>query len=147
MFVDPKDFVKGGDSNGVAVTVNAAEVKGYQGNPFVVTSGNKETQLDRTTYEMQTMIDPGDPDKKREINHMYPGIYAFDSDVYLDLPEGYIGMLKPTVRMAESGCTVEGFFRPGYKGLITGQLNVNGGEFFFEPGEDIAELYVQRVGE
>ena len=66
MFVDPKDFVKGGDSNGVAVMVNAAEVKGYQGNPFVVTSGDKETQLDRTTYEMQTMIDPGDPDKKRE---------------------------------------------------------------------------------
>lgn len=147
MLINPIDFVKGvEEGTGYSVPVNAAVVEGYQGNPFVMTSAEgKESQLDRDTYEMQTMIDPGDPEKTREINHMYPGVYKFSSDVYLDLPEGYVGSIVPNTRMQESGCTVSGTFAPGFKGLITGQLRVDGGEFFFEPGEDVAELLVQKV--
>lgn len=147
MLVNPIDFVKGvKEGTGYSVPVNASAVEGYQGNPFVMTSAEgKDSQLDRTTYELQTMIDPGDIEKKREINHMYPGVYKFTSDIYLDLPENMVATLVANERMQAAGCSVMGTFAPGFKGLISGQLRVDGGEFFFEPGEDVAELLVQKV--
>ncbi len=146
MLVNPIDFVKGvEEGTGYSVPVNAASVEGYQGNPFVMNSAGKDAQLDRETYELQTMIDPGDPEKKREINHMYPGVYKCTSDVYLDLPEGYFGVLYANKRIQEGGGSVMGTFAPGFKGLMSFQLRADGGEFFFEPGEDVAELIVQKI--
>lgn len=148
MLVDPFKMVNGLEdsvkSNGYSVPVNAETIRGYQGNPWVATS---ENTLERETYEMQKMIDPGDSEKKREIYHMFPGTYEFTSNVYANIPADSIGILVANDRVFNSGSSVVlKILKPGYKGLITGQLVVNGGEAFFEPGEDIAELIVMKVG-
>ena len=71
MLVDPTALVSGAEEGtGYSVPISAQTLKGYQGNPFVIT---EEQELTRETYELQTMIDPGDPEKEREIYHMFPG--------------------------------------------------------------------------
>ena len=75
MLVDPIKLVNGvDDSTGYSVAVNAKTIRGFQGNPFVITEDQK---LERETYELQTMIDPGDPDKKRETLFIWPeGVFS-----------------------------------------------------------------------
>ena len=107
---------------------------------------NEEQELERETYELQTMIDPGDPDKEREIYHMFPGTYEFTSDVYANIPAGHVGIMIVNKKMAAGGCSLPTtILEPGYKGLITGQFIANGGEVFLQPGTDIAELIVMKV--
>lgn len=92
------------------------------------------------------MIDPGDPDKEREIYHMFPGTYEFTSDVYANIPAGHVGIMIVNKKMAAGGCSLPTtILEPGYKGLITGQFIANGGEVFLQPGTDIAELIVMKV--
>jgi len=146
MLVDPIKHVNGvDDSTGFSVPVNAKTIRGFQGNPFVITDDQK---LERETYEIQTMIDPGDPDKKREIYHMFPGSYEFTSDVYANVPEGHVGYLVTPTEMLAGGCSVvSSLLEPGYKGLISGQLIINGGEAFIQPGSEVAELVIVKIGE
>ena len=146
MLVDPIKLVNGvDDSTGYSVSVNAKTIRGFQGNPFVITDDQK---LERETYELQTMIDPGDPDKKREIYHMFPGSYEFTSDVYANIPEGHVGYLVATTEILNGGCSINSrLLEPGFKGLISGQFVVNGGEPFIQPGSVIAELVVIKIGE
>ena len=146
MLVDPIKHVNGveGDSTGYSVPVNAKTIRGFQGNPFVITD---DRQLDRETYEIQMMIDPGDPDKEREIYHMFPGSYDFTSDVYANIPEGHVGQLVTPSKLLAAGCSVvSSLMGPGFKGLINGQFVVNGGEAFIQPGSNIAELIIMKVG-
>ena len=148
MIVDAMQFVSGVENekpNGITAPVNAAEVKGFNGSPLVMTSDEKSDGINRETYDLQTMIDPGDEAKEREINHMYPGNYRFVSDTYVNLPKNVYGEVRPNKRLLENGCTVEAYVMPGFKGLIQGVLNVNGGELFFEPGEVIGELVTFEV--
>jgi deoxycytidine triphosphate deaminase len=145
MLVNPKQYVSGIDTDGTgySVPVNAASIRGYQGNPFVITD---ETNLERETYEIQLMIDPGDPEKNREIAHMFPGTYAFTSDAYLTVPKGHVAWLVPSSKLVAAGLSVSSaLFGAGYKGLIEGVLRVDGGEAFIEPGQDIGELVMQKV--
>jgi deoxycytidine triphosphate deaminase len=145
MLVDPKQYVSGveADGTGYSIPVNAAAIRGYQGNPFVVT---EETNLERETYELQLMIDPGDPKKEREIAHMFPGSYAFTSDVYVTVPKGHVAWLLPSAKLVAAGLSVSSaLMGPGHKGLVEGVLRVDGGEAFIEPGQDIAELVIQKV--
>ena len=144
MLVDPKALVNGvNESTGYSVQVNAKTMRGYQGNPLVI---NEDTSLERETYELQTMIDPGDTTKEREIYHMFPGTYEFTSDVYANIPAGHVGLLVVNEKLSAGGCSIPTILlEPGYKGLITGQFIANGGEVFLQPGTDIAELIVMKV--
>jgi deoxycytidine triphosphate deaminase len=144
MLVDPTALVSGAEEGtGYSVPISAKTIKGYQGNPFVI---NEEQELERETYELQTMIDPGDPDKEREIYHMFPGTYEFTSDVYANIPDGHVGIMIVNKKMAAGGCSLPtSILEPGYKGLITGQFIANGGEVFLQPGTDIADLIVMKV--
>ena len=145
MIVDPIKMVNGvDDSTGYSIAVSAKTIRGYQGNPFVKT---EDQTLKRETYEMQMMIDPGDPEKKRELYHMFHGTYEFTSDVYANIPEGHVGILVVNEEFLAAGCSISmQILEPGYKGLIVGQLNVAGGEVFVQPGMDVAELIVMQVG-
>ena len=145
MIVDPIKMVNGvDDSTGYSVAVSAKTIRGYQGNPFVKT---EDQTLKRETYEMQMMIDPGDPEKKRELYHMFHGTYEFTSYVYANIPEGHVGILVVNEEFLAAGCSISmQILEPGYKGLIVGQLNVAGGEVFVQPGMDVAELIVMQVG-
>jgi len=146
MLIDPIKHVNGvEESTGYSVSVNAKTIRGFQGNPFVVT---EDQQLDRETYELQTMIDPGDQEKKREIYHMFPGSYEFTSDVYANIPEGHVGYLVANADILEAGCSIQSkLLPPKFKGLISGQFIVNGGEAFIQPGSEIAELVILKIGE
>lgn len=146
MLVDPIKHVNGvEDTTGYSVPVNAKTIRGFQCNPFVLTD---DQCLDRETYEIQTMIDPGDPDKKREIYHMFPGSYEFTSDVYANIPKGHIGYLTTPKNILAAGCSiVSTILEPESKGLVNGQFIVNGGEAFIQPGSDIAELIIVKIGE
>jgi deoxycytidine triphosphate deaminase len=146
MIVDPIKLVSGveeEDATGYSVPVNAESIRGYQGNPFVKT---EDQELKRETYEMMKMVDPGDPEKKREVYHLFPGVYEFTSSVYINLPKDHIGMLVADADVYEAGLSInQSIIPPGYKGLITAQLNVSGGESFLQPGTAVAELVVQKI--
>jgi len=146
MFVNVFPFTNGvdeKDADGVAVPVTATDMQGYQSNPFVITD---DTNLKRELYDLQKMIDPGDPDKKREIWHMYPGTYYFSSDVYLNVPKDCVAYLVTPSHMMAGGCQVgTKLFKPGFKGLIDGQVMVNGGELFLQPGKPVAELVMVKL--
>jgi|TARA_R110002050_G_scaffold168478_2_gene299811 deoxycytidine triphosphate deaminase len=144
MLVDPTALVNGADEGtSYSVPISAKTIKGYQGNPFVI---NDDQELARETYELQTMIDPGDPDKEREIYHMFPGTYEFTSDVYANIPEGHVGMMIVNKQLQAGGCSIPTtMLEPGFKGLISGQLIANGGECFFQPGTNVADLIVMKV--
>jgi|TARA_R110000744_G_scaffold327849_1_gene433574 deoxycytidine triphosphate deaminase len=144
MLVNPTALVSGAEEGtSYSVPVSAKTIKGYQGNPFVVT---EEQELTRETYELQSMIDPGDPEKEREVYHMFPGTYEFTSDVYANIPEGHVGMMIATKQLQQAGCSIpSSLLAPGYKGLITGQIIINGGEAFFQPGTEVADLIVMKV--
>lgn len=146
MFVNPSPFTNGVEEDGVkaaTVEVTVSEVRGYQGNPFVLTEDN---EMKRETYEMQKMIDPGDPSKEREIYHMFPGSYEFTSDVYVNVPKDCVAWLIPTDDCFRSGVTVESkLLPPGFKGLLSGILRVDGGEMFLQPGMPIAELAMAKL--
>jgi len=144
MFVNPYPFTNGTEEgNGVTVDVTVAEMQGFQGNPFVVTEDN---ELKRELYDLQKMIDPGDPDKKREIWHMFPGAYMFTSEVYVNVPDGHVAYLTTPQKFLDAGCTISSaIYGPGYKGLIQGMYTVNGGECFMQPGQVVANLVMQKV--
>jgi deoxycytidine triphosphate deaminase len=146
MFVNPKPYVNGVDDDGykaISVEVSADKCRGFQGNPLVSTEDN---YMKRETYEIPTMIDPGDPSKNREIWHMYPGVYEFSSDVYINVPDGHVAFLKPTADLFNGGVTVESLIlEPGYKGLVSGHLTVGGGELFLQPGQPVCELFMQKI--
>lgn len=148
MFINPFPFTSGAvekASDSVSVSITVSDMQGYQGNPFVKT---EETTLKRELYDLQKMLDPGDPSKERQIWHMFPGVYYFTSDVYVNVPNGYVAYLVPTQQMIVTGCSiVTRLLKPGYKGLIDGQFVVNGGEVFLQPGQDIAELVMVKAGE
>lgn len=145
MFVNPFPFTNGveaKDADGVSVPVTATDMQGYQSNPFVITD---ETNLKRELYDLQKMLDPGDPNKTREIWHMFPGAYFFSSDVYLNVPKDCVAYLTTPSSMLAGGCSVvTKIFKPGFKGLIEGQLVVNGGELFLQPGKPVAELVMVK---
>lgn len=146
MFVNPLPYTNGVEDDGVkaiSVEVTAATVRGYQGNPLVSVEDN---YMKRETYELPKMLDPGDPSKEREIWHMFPSAYEFTSDVYVNVPDGHVAYLVSTQEMASGGVTVSStLFEPGYKGLVSGMLRVDGGELFLQPGQPVAELVMQKV--
>lgn len=146
MFVNPFPYTNGVEEDGkkaVSVEITAATVRGYQGNPLVSVEDN---YMKRETYELPTMLDPGDPSKEREIWHMFPNVYEFSSDVYVNVPAGHVAYLVSTTEMASGGVTVSStVFEPGFKGLVSGMLNVNGGELFLQPGQVVGELVMQKV--
>ena len=146
MFVNPFPFSNGGSQivgREHAVRFTAQTVNGYKGNPFVLT---EDTSLPRETYELQTLVDPGDPEKTREVYHMFPGIYEFQSETYINVPEGHIAWIVADPDVFEAGCNVSSsIFKAGYKGLITGQLAVSGGEMFLQPGMVIGELIMAKA--
>lgn len=147
MFINPSPYTNGVEDGGVkaaTVEITANDVRGYQGNPFVLTEDN---EMKRETYELQKMIDPGDPSKEREIYHMFPGSYEFTSDVYVNVPKDCVAYLVPQEDCFASGVTVETrLFQPGFKGLVAGILRVDGGEMFLQPGMAIAELVMVKFG-
>lgn len=146
MLVNPKPYTNGVEEDGikaVSVEVTAATARGYQGNPLVSTEDN---YMKRETYELQRMVDPGDPNKEREIWHMYPGVYEFTSDVYVNVPEGHVAYLQHTADMFSGGVRVSSLvMEPGFKGLVSGQLEVAGGELFLQPGQPVGELFMQKI--
>jgi deoxycytidine triphosphate deaminase len=146
MFVNPNPYTNGVEEGGVkavSVEVTAATVRGFQGNPLVSTEDN---YMKRETYELPTMIDPGDPNKEREIWHMFPGSYEFTSDVYVNVPDGHVAYIVATSDLFDGGVTVDSLiFEPGYKGLVSGILKVDGGELFLQAGQPVAELVMQKV--
>tara|TARA_R110000772_G_scaffold2311_7_gene8003 strand:- start:2808 stop:3257 length:450 start_codon:yes stop_codon:yes gene_type:complete len=148
MFVNPYPYTNGGSQvkdrlHAANITINTVE--GYQGNPFVLTEDNT---LERETYELQKLVDPGDPLKERELYHMFPGVYRMTSDTFVNVPDGHIAWLESTTLLHKSGCTVTSpIFKAGYKGLVEGQISVNGGEMFLEPGLVVAELVMCKLTE
>lgn len=146
MFVNPYPFSNGADeksADGVSIQITVSDMQGFQGNPFVIT---EETNLKRELYDLTKMLDPGDPAKEREIWHMFPGVYYFTSDVYVNVPKDCVAYLVPTPQLVVSGCTVlSRVFKPGHKGLVDGQFVANGGEVFLQPGQVIAELVMVKL--
>lgn len=146
MFVNPYPYASGSEEgDGVSVPITVADLQGYQGNPFVI---NDDDIIKREKYDIMKMIDPGDAEKKREVWHMFPGVYEFTSDVFLNVPKGHVAYLVPTTDIFNAGCNISSvLMRDTFKGMIVGQLVVNGGEFFLQPKKVIAELVMQKVGE
>lgn len=144
MFVNPFPYMSGAEEgDGVGVPVTVADLQGYQGNPFVI---NEDDVVKRQKYDIMKMIDPGDAEKKREIWHMFPGVYEFTSDVFINVPKGHVAYLTPTAEIFDAGCTVQStLMKENFKGMISGQLVVNGGEFFLQPKRVIAELVMVEV--
>lgn len=141
MFINPNPYMNGVEEGGVkpaSVEITVSDIRGWQGNPYVQTEDN---EMERETYEMNKMIDPGDPAKEREIWHMYPSSYSFTSDVYVNVPKDCVAWLVPSSDAFKSGVWVYSkLLQPGYKGLVDGILRVDGGEAFVAPGSVIAEL-------
>ena len=148
MLVNPYPYTNGSSlvtDRPFAARVTIDVLEGFQGGPYVVTEDNI---IKRETYEMQKMIDPGDLSKERQVWHAYPGIYKFESNTYVNIPQGHVGFLSPTPEAFENGVQVQSpYLQPGFCGIIKGLITLSGGETFLQPGMALAELIMIKYSE
>lgn len=84
----------------------------------------------------------------RETIVIFPGqSYCFDTGVHIEIPAGYVGMVKSKSGLnVKQGLTSEGVIDAGYSGSIAVKLYNHGTECaFIEAGQKISQLVLLPI--
>ena len=139
MIVHSKDFVT--DLTDDCIQPNAVDLKVSKllmitSEPFVLTEGHKRN---RHKTEVPLFQDPQNKDKL--IWHLYPGSYEFETEHYVNVPEGTAGWIIPRSTLNRNGIFItSGLYDSGFKNFIGGVMHVGSGEFFLSPKTRIAQF-------
>ena len=72
-------------------------------------------------------------------------VYDFLSDIYVDIPEGYVGWLHTRSTLNRNGLVVHsGIYDSGFRGNLGGMLYNFGGPASLEPGVCIAQFILAQ---
>lgn len=111
--------------------------------------------------KMKVMLDPGAkiPTRAHELDAgldlysrdfrcIYPGgSYTFDTGVHVEIPAGYVGMIKSKSGLnCKMGLTSEGVIDAGYTGSIAVKLYNHGRDVvYIEKGQKISQLVILPI--
>lgn len=69
-----------------------------------------------------------------------------NTGVHVEVPTGYVGMIKTKSSIIKRECTTEGVIDAGYTGAIRVAIFNHGNETqYFEPGDKITQLVLEKI--
>jgi len=124
-----------------AVDLKISNLKMITNEPFVLTEMHRQ---DRHKSELPLFPDPKDKDKL--IWHLYPGSYEFETEHYVELPEGIAGWIIPRSTLNRNGVFItSGLYDSGFKNFIGGTMHISSGEVFLSPNTRIAQFITVKA--
>jgi deoxycytidine triphosphate deaminase len=150
MFINPKQAISKGWLRNVdekfiqpnAIDIPVTELYEVNSETVFELYSNKKQHRKRTKVKLQNNGPPTGvpiPDMWTIANK----VYDWTSEVYVEVPEGYVGWLHTRSTLNRNGLLVHsGLYDSGFKGHVCGMLYNNGGEAKLQPGACFAQFII-----
>lgn len=144
MIVHSKQFVS--DLSDDCIQPNAVDLKISKlllitSEPFVLTDTHKQNR-----HKSEVPMFPDPKDNTKNIWHLYPGSYEFETEHYVNVPEGTAGWIIPRSTLNRNGVFItSGLYDSGFKNFIGGVMHITSGEVFLSPQTRIGQFVTLKA--